>query len=45
MDDCYPDKGLDADAALKLQDQFNAQLKFYIAPDSTATMMGPCSES
>jgi formylglycine-generating enzyme required for sulfatase activity len=36
MDAYYPDQGLDADAAVKLQEQFNAQLKFYIAPDSTA---------
>jgi hypothetical protein len=30
MADCYPDKGLDADAARKLQDQFTARLKYYI---------------
>jgi len=40
MDEFYPDKGLDADAAVKLQDQFNAQLKFYIAPDSPAKPPG-----
>ena len=32
----YPEKGLDADAAQKLMDQFSARLKFYIAPDSPA---------
>jgi formylglycine-generating enzyme required for sulfatase activity len=32
----YSDKGLDADAAQKLMDQFSARLKFYIAPDSPA---------
>ena len=36
MDEFYPDKGLDADAAAKLQDQFIAHLKYYIAPDSSA---------
>jgi len=36
MDECYPDKGLDAAAAMKLQEQFNAKLKFYLAPDSPA---------
>ena len=36
MKDFYPDKGLDADAAQKLMDQFSARLKFYIAPDSPA---------
>jgi formylglycine-generating enzyme required for sulfatase activity len=34
--DFYPDKGLDAEAAQKLMDQFGARLKFYIAPDSPA---------
>jgi formylglycine-generating enzyme required for sulfatase activity len=32
----YPDKGLDAEAAHKLMDQFSARLKFYLAPDSPA---------
>jgi hypothetical protein len=32
----YPDRGLDADAAQKLMDQFSTRLKFYIAPDSPA---------
>jgi hypothetical protein len=36
MDDFYPDKGLDAEAAEKLNEQFDSQLKFFIAPESTA---------
>jgi formylglycine-generating enzyme required for sulfatase activity len=36
MKDFYPDAGLDADAAQKVMDQFNARLKFYLAPDSPA---------
>jgi len=36
MKECYPDKGLDGEAAQKLMDQFSARLKFYIAPDSPA---------
>jgi len=32
----YPEKGLDAEAAQKLMDQFSARLKFYLAPDSPA---------
>jgi formylglycine-generating enzyme required for sulfatase activity len=36
MKDYYPDKGLDAEAAEKLMDQFSAHLKYYIAPDSPA---------
>ncbi len=36
MEAHYPEKGLDAEAAEKLQDQFIAQLKFFISPDSTA---------
>jgi formylglycine-generating enzyme required for sulfatase activity len=36
MDEFYPEKGLDAEAAQKLMDQFSARLKFYIAPDSSA---------
>ena len=32
----YPERGLDADAAQNLMDQFTAQLKFYIAPASPA---------
>ncbi|MCY3022726.1 MAG: SUMF1/EgtB/PvdO family nonheme iron enzyme [Planctomycetota bacterium] len=31
MTEYYPEKGLDADAARKLQDQFTARLKYYIA--------------
>jgi len=30
MAECYPDKGLDAEAARKLQDQFTARLKYFI---------------
>ncbi len=36
MKDHYPEKGLDADAAQKLMDQFSTRLKFYLAPDSPA---------
>jgi formylglycine-generating enzyme required for sulfatase activity len=36
MQDFYPDRGLDAEAAQKLMDQFSARLKFHIAPDSPA---------
>jgi formylglycine-generating enzyme required for sulfatase activity len=36
MKDYYPDKGLDAEAAQKLMDQFSARLKYHIAPDSPA---------
>ncbi|MFI5380520.1 MAG: formylglycine-generating enzyme family protein [Tepidisphaerales bacterium] len=32
----YPERGLDADAAVNLMDQFTANLKFYIAPESPA---------
>jgi formylglycine-generating enzyme required for sulfatase activity len=32
----YPDRGLDADAAQRLMDQFSARLKYYVAPDSPA---------
>src|SRR5205807_590311 len=32
----YPEKGLDAEAAQKLMDQFSARLKYYIAPESPA---------
>ena len=34
--DFYPDKGLDADAAEKLMEQYSTRLKFYITPDSSA---------
>jgi hypothetical protein len=34
--DCFPEKGLDAEAAQKLLDQFDTRLKYYIAPDSQA---------
>src|SRR5215475_3291352 len=36
MKDFYPDRGLDAEAAQQVMDQFSARLKFYIAPDSPA---------
>jgi formylglycine-generating enzyme required for sulfatase activity len=36
MKDCYPARGLDAEAAQKLMDQFSARLKFYLSPDSPA---------
>jgi formylglycine-generating enzyme required for sulfatase activity len=38
MDEFYPDAGLDADAAQKLDEQFGIQLKYFIAPDSPAKM-------
>ncbi|HEX5271741.1 MAG TPA: SUMF1/EgtB/PvdO family nonheme iron enzyme [Gemmataceae bacterium] len=34
--DGYPEKGLDADAAGKLMDQFSARLKYYLDPESPA---------
>jgi formylglycine-generating enzyme required for sulfatase activity len=36
MKDFYPDRGLDAEAAQKLMDQFSTRLKYHIAPDSPA---------
>ena len=33
-DDFYPDKGLDADSAAKLMDEFTARLKCYLSPQS-----------
>ena len=36
MDDFYPDKGLDGETAEKVNDQFDKQLKYFLAPDSTA---------
>jgi formylglycine-generating enzyme required for sulfatase activity len=36
LKDFYPDKGLDAEAAQKLMDQFSSQLKYHIAPNSPA---------
>lgn len=36
MDEFYPEKGLDAEAAKKLNEQFDKQLKFFIDPASTA---------
>jgi formylglycine-generating enzyme required for sulfatase activity len=38
MDAFYPENGLDADAALKLNDAFDKNLKYFIAPDSPAPM-------
>ena len=38
LDECYPAKGLDADAAVKLQKAYDAELKFFVAADSPATM-------
>ena len=32
----YPPKGLDADSAVKLMEQFDTHLKYYISPDSPA---------
>jgi formylglycine-generating enzyme required for sulfatase activity len=37
--DYFPDKGLDADAAVKLMEQFSTRLKYHIAPDSPALKM------
>jgi formylglycine-generating enzyme required for sulfatase activity len=36
MQEFYPEKGLDAEAAAKLMDRFGARLKYHIAPDSPA---------
>ncbi len=36
MHDCYPERGLDAAAAVKLQERFAAVLRFYLDPDSPA---------
>ena len=36
MKEFYPDKGLDAEAAQKLMDEFSKHLKYHIAPDSPA---------
>jgi formylglycine-generating enzyme required for sulfatase activity len=36
MKEFYPDKGLDAEAAQKVMDQFSARLKYYISPESPA---------
>ncbi len=41
LDSHYPEKGLDADAAVTLQDQWIAHLKFFIAPDSPAEVPDP----
>src|SRR5262245_59311900 len=34
--DYFPEKGLDADAAVKLMDQFSLRVKYHLAPDSPA---------
>jgi Sulfatase-modifying factor enzyme 1 len=34
--ECYPEKGLDSDAAKFLQDQFTRRLKYFVSPDSPA---------
>jgi formylglycine-generating enzyme required for sulfatase activity len=34
--DFFPEQGLDAEAALRLLEQFDTRLKYYIAPDSPA---------
>jgi hypothetical protein len=36
LDEHWPDKGLDADAAEKLNDRFDKELKFYYDPESPA---------
>jgi formylglycine-generating enzyme required for sulfatase activity len=38
VDAYFPEKGLDAESAEKLQDQFIAHLKYFIAPDSPAAV-------
>ena len=34
VNDFFPEKGLDAEAAVKLLEQFDTRLKYYIAPNS-----------
>src|SRR5579872_1701598 len=41
LDANYPERGLDADAAVKLQDRWITELKFFISPDSTAEVPDP----
>ena len=41
MADFYPEIGLDADGAQKLMEQFDAKLKYYVAPDSPALKDAP----
>jgi formylglycine-generating enzyme required for sulfatase activity len=38
MKEFYPEKGLDAEAARKVMDEFSARLKYYIAPESPALL-------
>jgi formylglycine-generating enzyme required for sulfatase activity len=37
----YPERGLDADAAEKVQDEWISQLKFYVSPDSPVEVPDP----
>lgn len=37
----FPEKGLDAESAIRLQDEWIAHLKFFISPDSTAEVPDP----
>jgi len=41
LDKHFPEKGLDADAAVQLQDQWIAHLKFFISPESKAEVPDP----
>src|SRR5262252_7633269 len=41
IEDFYPDKGLDAEAAIKLQDEFIAHLKYFVSADSPAAVPDP----
>jgi formylglycine-generating enzyme required for sulfatase activity len=41
LDAHFPEKGLDADAAIRLQEEWIARLKFFIAPDSPAEVPDP----
>jgi formylglycine-generating enzyme required for sulfatase activity len=41
MDKYYPERGLDAPAAEKLQEEWISQLKFYVSPESTAEVPDP----
>lgn len=38
LDADYPERGLDAAAAMKLQKDYDAELKFFVAPDSPAKL-------
>jgi formylglycine-generating enzyme required for sulfatase activity len=41
VDAHFPEKGLDAESAIRLQEEWIAHLKFFIAPDSTAEVPDP----